>query len=729
MADIRQCNRTAYFGVVNPEAPDFLTLAGDTRGLDGLDDTLVQEIEESLVVRNYQEFEKRFAPVVYCFFDTISQKPVYTLERPDPQVVPPAFLTEIPLGINNPTTGMMYTMLDSKASGGVKNVDFGYANILDQISPKKMVQNVKQIRKELQHNYVKYEALPEGDPVKEELGEKLNNLFAETRDYFNNVPTMLAVAIQDCETRLLLGAPEDGGKSEKIAVGLLNFADDGTLKVLEAPKPDETALMLAESGTSAELAKLLGTDYEESAGDQSSAYVKSLVVRTFSPLATTSPGEIDLAKETENHNAYLDMYTEAQAAFLKCAKPAIEIMLGAYAFFGQYKVQSKSGMRPELVIMNCDPEQLTKSVNIIRLETYLNTVNSKTDPDKAIWFAILANLGLSSASDEKEVKQVFKTSKTKKKSDICNMETLTSLVNLLAEHQVKLFFSFETGEDTTFDKVSREGIGVFQDRCAPLMDRDFSAYAVPCFPNITVIPKNKSGVITGRLLKTDGDSVERSQAQEDIRRFWITGVYIPAAFVAAGITAAWQCPEYLKEKFRKKVDPALPGVRFDIEAGNNALAVTTTLAKEISGYPQKVKNDINHQGFGFVFGSENLKTPEGRTVNHLTVYKARSLASDGYTYEPIFQTQVAAFFERTLRMLTGDNKMDNIKFFFSANPSSQMSKWLARNEYVNAVIQLGDQVNYEMDPVGNNCDIQFIFNGVSKNMRVKLNRTTAPIVN
>ena len=725
MADIRQCNRTAYFGVVNPEAPDFLTLAGDTRGLDGLDDTLVQEIEDNLVVRSYQEFERNFAPVVYSFFDAISQKPIYTLERPDPQVVPSEFLTEIPLGINNPTTGMMYTMIDSKSAGGVKNIDFGYDNILSQISPKKMVQNVKQIRKELGHNYTKYEALPEGDPVREELAEKLNNLFEETRSYFNNVPTMLAVAIQDCETRLLLGASEDGGKSEKIAVGLLNFAEDGALKVLEAPKPDQTALALAEGETGVSLAKLIESDYEESAGDEASEYVKSLIVRTFSPLATTPGGEIDLIRETQNHNDYLDMYTTAQAAFIKCAKPAIEILLGAYTFFGQYRVQSKSGMQPEMVVMNCDPEQLAKSVNITRLETYLNSVNSKTDPDKAIWFGILVNLGLSSAADEKEVRQVFRVSKKNKKSDICSMETLTQLVNMLAEHQVKLFFSFETGEDTTFDKVSREGISAFQERCAPLMDKEFSAYAVPCLPNITVIPKNKSGVITGSLLKTDGESVEKSTSKEDIRRFWITGVYIPAAFVAAGITSAWQCPEYLREKFRKKVDPQLPGVRFDIEAGNNALVVTTTLAKEISGYPQKVKNDINHQGFGFIFGSENLKTPDGKSVNHLTVYKARCLASDGYTFEPIFQTQVAAFFERTLRMLTGDNKMDNIKFFFSANPSSQLSKWKARAEYVNAIIQVDDDVSYQIDEIGNNCDIEFVFGGVSKNMRVKLARATA----
>jgi uncharacterized protein YfcZ (UPF0381/DUF406 family) len=200
---------------------------------------------------------------------------------------------------------------------------------------------------------------------------------------------------------------------------------------------------------------------------------------------------------------------------------------------------------------------------------------------------------------------------------------------------------------------------------------------------------------------------------------------VPASFVACGIACAWVCPEYLREKFRKDVDATLPGVRFDIEAKNNALTVTTSMAKEISGYPQKVKNDINHQGFGFIFGSENLKTTKGKSINHLTVYKARSLATDGNSHVPLFQTLTAAFFERTLRMISGDNKMDNVKEFFSAHPQSQMSKWLALKERVNAIIQHGDEVTYEIDPVSETCDINFKFGTVSKNLRVKLNRTTA----
>lgn len=724
MPDIRQCNRTVYFGVLNSEKDDFLTISGDARGLEGYDDTKIEEIE-SLVVRSYSEAERKFAPVVYSFFDATRGEPIYTLERPDTSIVPSDYVKEIPLVMNNPTVGMLYSMLDSRSAGGVKNVSFQYDSILQQLVPKKVVQRAKQIRKELLHNSAKYEALPEGDPVKDDIGDTLNNLMSEAREYFDNVPTLLAIGIEDCEARLLLGAPEDGGKSEKIVAGLLNFGEDGTLRVLEAPKPDETALMITEGEANTKLAQILEADYEETAGDEASDYVKALVVRTFSPLATTTPGEIDLAKEAENHNSMLDLYTRAQAAFIKCAKPAIEKMLGIYAYFAQYRVDSKSGMRPELLIMNCDTELLTQSVSIIRLKTYLETVNSKTDTDKAVWFGILPEVGINASADEKEVKQVFKTSKTKKKTDIISLETLSTLVNLLSEYQVNLFFSFETSPETSFDKISREGIGVFQDRCAPLMDKDFSAYAVPCLPNISVLPAAKSGVITGKLIKTDGDTVEVSKDEEDIRRFWISGVSIPASFVAAGIVAAWVCPEFLKEKFRKNVDVTLPGVRFDIEAQNNALVVTTTMAKEISGYPQKVKNDINHQGFGFIFGSENLKTPRGKSISHLTVYKARSLATDGNAHVPIFQTITAAFFERTLRMVSGDNKMDNVKAFFSAHPDSQFSKWLAVKEKVNAVVQVGDEVTYEIDPASETCDINFKFGGVSKNLRVKLNLATA----
>ena len=141
----------------------------------------------------------------------------------------------------------------------------------------------------------------------------------------------------------------------------------------------------------------------------------------------------------------------------------------------------------------------------------------------------------------------------------------------------------------------------------PLMGKPFSEYAIPCLPNFTIIPKDKSGVVldSRMVMGEDGDTVELSKEKEDVMKLWIDGVYVGAAYVAAGITAAYQCPEYLKDKFGKNgVDPELPGVRFDIEAGDHALAAYTTMAKEITGFTNSIKNDINRKNFGFIFSSE-----------------------------------------------------------------------------------------------------------------------------
>ncbi len=143
-------------------------------------------------------------------------------------------------------------------------------------------------------------------------------------------------------------------------------------------------------------------------------------------------------------------------------------------------------------------------------------------------------------------------------------------------------------------------------------------------------------------------------------KIWIDGVYIGAAYVAAGLVAAYQSPEYLKEAFKKNVDELLPGVRFDIESGDHALKVRTTMAKEITGYTNDIKNDINRKNFGFVFSSENAVLGD-MNIQNIMVYKARNLLTDGKTYEPIYKTQVTTYIQRVMRLATGDFKQENIE--------------------------------------------------------------------
>jgi hypothetical protein len=726
MVDIPQTSRTLALDEFNPQAPDLLTEIGDTRSIDSLDDETVRAINDRLLCRSFSEFMEKMKPVVYSFYDVNSQSISYTLKKPES--LPDYLITEIPLTEQNDVLKMLMTMIDAKRGQGTKNIDFGFENLLQLISPKKVLDDIRMTRKELQLNYERYLALPEGDPKRDEYGTKLNTLFEDARANYSNTMALLPLAIEDCEERLLLGVGEDGLQSQRIAAGVARIQEDGQFKILEAPKPDENALMLADGEAGTQLAALLEEDYEYSAGkEETSDYVKALVVRTFSPLSAKITTEIDLTQEVKNHNSYLQLYTDSKAEFIKVVKPLIERILGVREFFSQYTVRSKAGMRPSLLVANMTPEMLAKSNNLARLKVYLNTVNNKNEYNDSVWFAVFPNLIVEKSEDTKLQRKVFDVKDERQRKDVNGMEVLGQLISALSEYQVKVFFSFETGEKTTFDRVARDSVEPFRERCEPLVNKEFSAFAIPCLPNITVIPKNRSGVVTGKLLDTDGDSVRISDAAEDIMRFWIEGVYIPAAYIAAGITAACQCPEYLREKFRRNVAQGVPGVRYDIEAGNNALVTTTTLAREIAGFTATTKEDINNQNFGFIFASENLKDRNGRKIGHLTVYKARSLAMEGMSFEPIYRTQMTTYFQRVLRQATGDNKADNITFFFSTNPDSQMSAWnrLKDRGYVNAIIQQGDEVTHEMETSGRNCDVNFNFGGNTRNMIITLNRASA----
>ena len=723
MAEFIQTSRTLALDEFNPQMPDLITEIGESRAIDSLEDEVVKTINEKLLCYSFSEFMDKMKPTVYSFFDANSGSVRYTLKKPES--LPSNLITEIPLTEKNDVLKMLMTMVDAKRSQGTKNIDFGFETLLELISPKKVLDDIRQTRKELQTTYEQYLALPEGAPKRDDLGAKLNNLFEDARANYSNTMALLPLAIEDSESRLLLGAGDDGPAGQKIAAGVARFEEDGTLKILEAPKVEETALALSDGASSQKLALLLEDDYAASSGEEESNYVKALVVRTFSPLSTQIGTEVDLKKEVANHNAYLQLYTDSKAEFIKVVKPLIERILGVREFFSQYTVRSKAGMRPALLVANTTPEMLAKANNLSRLRIYLNTVNNKNEYNNTIWFAAFPNLIIDKADDTKVQRKVFEVKDDKARKDVNSMEVLGALLGLLSEYQVKTFFSFETGEKTTFDRVGKEGIEPFRERCENLANKDFSAFAIPCLPNVTVIPKNRSGVVTGKLLETDGEGVRMSGVEEDIMRFWIEGVYIPACYIAAGITAAWQCPEYLKEKFRRNVAQELPGVRYDVEAGNNALVTTTTLAREIAGYTATTKEEINNQNFGFIFASENVKNKKGVSVSHLTVYKARSLAMDGQEFEPIYRTQVTTYFQRILRQVTGDNKADNIKFFFSANPESQMSIWGNQKEFVNAIIQQGDTIDYEMEAAGRNVDINFSFGGNTRNMQITLNRASA----
>ncbi|BBK76083.1 hypothetical protein [Clostridium butyricum] len=717
---IQQTNRTMLFEEINPERLDLLTLVGDTKGLNSLNDDKIKEINESLLVSSFDEFLDKFAPTVYSFYNANNQKVMYTLNKPE--TLSDELITEIPINQSNDFLKMLFTLIDTKRAQGIANVDFKFENLLDMISPKKVMEDIKQTRKEIQYTYGKYDSLDDEDPLKLDLGDKLNDMFEEASQNYNNIMAMLPLAIEDIKTRLLLGADDSASGNDPFQAGVLSLGENGELKVLEAPKKEETALIAIDDNANAGLIEAFEDDYDD-VNDVKSDYVKSLVVRTFCPLTSTMESTIDIDKEVGNYNTYLEFYKSAKDDFIKTVKPLIEKLLGVKMFFDQYQAKNK-GMKPTLLVTNTKLSRLVNSLNLPRLNTYLSSVNDKNDFSNTIWFGIVPSIELESQSKSKVRRERFKANKQVEKTDCNTMEELTILLECVQKYRMQIFFNFESQEETTFNNIATAGIDKFVDKCSSLLRKSYSEFAIPCLPNFTVIPKEKSGVILDKkMILSESGSAELSREKEDILKLWIEGVYIGASYIAAGIVAAYQCPEYLKE-FCGNTFSEYPGVRFDIESKDNPLKVKTTLAKEISGFTNDIKNSINRKNFGFIFSSENAQL-NGEEINQITVYKARSMQAVENDFESLYKTLVTTYIERILRFYSNDFKEDNIIRFFSNNPTSVKSQWSAHKEYTNAIIQDGDDINFVIDDKNGTCNIDLVFNGNVKNLEVEITRSDA----
>ena len=365
----KQTNRTILFEEINPEKMDLLTLVESSEDITSLSDEKIKEINEKLLVTNFNEFLTKFEPKIYSFFNAASQKIRYSLEKPEG--IPEDHITVIPLNMENTFFKMLSSLMDTKKVVGEKNVDFNFNDILSMLSPKSVMDDIKQLRKEIAYLYDKHEALEEEDPTKLEYADKLNIAFDKASKNYNNILGMLPLAIEDIKTRILITGGDSSKKSEEIKLGLLSMDNNGELKIIENKEKKQKSLAISDSSNSGALVRCFEEDYE-AVTEEPNDYIKKLVVRTFAPLPTVLE-EVNYDQEIKNHNHYLEFYKEAQEDFIKVAKPLMEKMLGIKMFFEQYDKEVK-GMKPTLLITNLKLEMLLKGDNKNKLSLYLNTV-------------------------------------------------------------------------------------------------------------------------------------------------------------------------------------------------------------------------------------------------------------------------------------------------------------------------------------------------------------------
>ena len=110
-----------------------------------------------------------------------------------------------------------------------------------------------------------------------------------------------------------------------------------------------------------------------------------------------------------------------------------------------------------MLITNVSNEMLAKSGNISRLITYFNTTNAKNDFSNTVWYAAVPNVSLDQYSKMKLTRERFKGNSKTEKSDVNSVESLARLLDVFKDYGVQCFFSYETGDTTTFNTLATEG--------------------------------------------------------------------------------------------------------------------------------------------------------------------------------------------------------------------------------------------------------------------------------
>lgn len=100
--------------------------------MDSLSDDKVKEINEALLVKDFDEFLEKFDPTVYSFFNASTGKIVYSKEKTIG--VPENMLSIVHLNAHNDFLKMLMTLVETKEVRGIINADFKFEKLTEMIS-------------------------------------------------------------------------------------------------------------------------------------------------------------------------------------------------------------------------------------------------------------------------------------------------------------------------------------------------------------------------------------------------------------------------------------------------------------------------------------------------------------------------------------------------------------------------------------------------------------------
>ena len=411
MEIIEQTNRTILFDVVNPEVFNMFNIMSDVdENSKSLTDEKVAEINNSLLVKNFDDFLKKFQPTIYSYFDQ-ERGMVYELTKP--AGIPEQLVKKIVIDRNNTFLKMFISIMDTKKASGATNASFNYEKVTEMLAPHRTLKEIKKLKKDISYLENKNAEFESDSPAKQDAVLKLKSKLDRTKKYYNETASQLTLMLGMIKDNLdtAVRASQKGITEFNPALPVFNenaeivalemTADPAKLLTDKGGAQESTALaasgkaeLAAASGDAPKKQKIsykdlsisvieeqynesmrelyssVGQEYDEETA--ASSLSKELIVAAFTDKMPDKLMAMDINDKVELYNKYSAINTSWQKAFIRTAKLLIEKILSVKAFFDQYQPKSPM-MRPSLLIVNASMDEILEEKNLENLKKYLET--------------------------------------------------------------------------------------------------------------------------------------------------------------------------------------------------------------------------------------------------------------------------------------------------------------------------------------------------------------------
>lgn len=664
--EMEQTNRTILFEKVNGSKQSMISLLGGIEHKESLSDDEVQEVHQYLEVSSFDEFLKKFEPSVFVSLDT-EKKQVHI--HIGEEFTSGIYEKQI-INTENSFFSLLLEKMDKKRKRQFSVS--GYEKLLNQLIPNHEREQMLKARKNLISSCVN------GDEGQAE------HCIREIIHSYDKGMYLLELYLQE----VCLYLTDEEIQKNQYMKAVLEKKKDYEIYPIKISKDIAQKKIFLSDSQKKKYETFVSTALEK----------EQLKHRTLLQYWLTLPSISEENKEQfqKSYQGYMDLYVKLVKDYWYTTKPLMETMLGIREFFRQYG-NVENGMSPVMIISNCTAKEINQEKGKRSLQLYLETVNHKNFYYNTIWYAIIPNLQFVEREEKELTRERFQGNGKRKLQQQNQTEDVAVLIGVLQEYAIQSFVSVSIVEESTMDGLMQHGVSLFAASFQGLEDIEHKEYVIPCYPNFIVMREGQAQRSIGYQLGYD--DMEESFSCVGRKKVYLSEIGIGAAYIAAGLQAACQCPEYLKKYYKSKVDMQVPGVAYQVENEYMEQRIATEMTVETLRNNTEMLERARYQCKGM------LLAPVGGKIVPLT---ARTFNYNSSNHETISIIQTITYIERKIRYVTQDFKKNLIVQFFQNRPGSIREQWGNSKDCVNGLIKEGEALEYEMDEKNHTCTFKLL---------------------